>query len=314
MKADRSTFVLASVSLALVVAVFCSSFDVRLGMGQGEGVKLSYRSLGKGLPLFVIHDGPGLEKSLMYAGFDRLASDLQVVYYDQRGCGASPALTPLEPSSVQANVDDIEALRRYFRLPRVALAGQGWGAVLAMEYALKYGKYVDSMILVAPLSPLTPGPRLERLLDSLSPEQEQTVYEITANPTMSLVEKRERMMRAVMPLLFYRKEAMKYVNLAGTRYAPEVNIRTNEDLKSLDILGDIQRVEVPTLVVVGRHDVFTPMTDQMVYADGISGSCAVVFNNSGHFPFLEERNLFLNVARGFLLHGELPTLVSAGRR
>jgi hypothetical protein len=53
------------------------------------------------------------------------------------------------------------------------------------------------------------------------------------------------------------------------------------------------------------------MMDQMAYADGIGSSTAIVFNHSGHFPFLEERKLFTNVAKEFLLHGQLPALVWA---
>jgi proline iminopeptidase len=102
------------------------------------------------------------------------------------------------------------------------------------------------------------------------------------------------------------------VNLDEIRFAPDVNIRLNEDLKSVNMLRKLHAVDVPTLVIVGRNDILTPMMGQMVYADGIQNSCAIVFNDSGHFPFLEERELFTNVAKEFLLHGQLPTLVRAG--
>ncbi len=289
----------------------CSHPDMRLGMGDGEGVRLSYRVIGKGLPVVVIHDGPGFEKSLMYGGFDPLASDLRVIYYDQRGCGRSQPLSPVIPSTVEVNVEDLEALRRYFHLPRISLAAHGWGAVIAIEYARKYGKYVDSMILITPLSPFSPGPRLERVGDALSDEDRHRLLQITNHPALSMLEKREAVMRTIMPLLFYRKEGLDYVDLNEIRYAPDVNIRLNEDLRSLDLLRMLPAVDVPTLVVVGRNDILTPMMDQMAYADGIQSSCAIVFNDSGHFPFLEERKLFTSVAKEFLLHGQLPALVWA---
>jgi proline iminopeptidase len=312
MKANKLFCICLLLAGAGLVTTTCSNPDIRLGMGDGEGVRLSYRTIGRGAPLVVIHDGPGFEKSLMYGGFDPLASDLRVVYYDQRGCGRSQPLSPVIASTVEANVEDLEALRRYFRLPEMSLAAHGWGAVIAIEYARKYGKYVDSMILITPLSPFSPGPRLERVSEALSDEGRQRLLQITNNPRLSMLEKRETMMRVIMPLLFYRKEGLDYVNLDEIRYAPDVNIRLNEDLKSVDILRMLPTVDVPTLIVVGRNDILTPMMDQMAYADGISSSCAIVFNNSGHFPFLEERDLFVNVAKEFLLHGQLPALVWAG--
>jgi proline iminopeptidase len=311
MKAIKLPIGLLLSSVIGMLIVSCSNPDVRLGIGDGDGVRLSYRSIGKGPPVVVIHDGPGFEKSLMYGGFDPLASDLRIIYYDQRGCGRSQALSPVIPSTVEANVDDLEALRRYLHLPSMSLAGHGWGAVLAVEYARKYAKYVDSMILITPMSPFSPEPRLERVADALSAEDRQRILQVTNHPTMSLLDKREGMMRVIMPLLFYRKEGLEYVNLNEIRYAPDVSIRLSEDLKSLDILRLLSMVEVPTLVMVGRNDILTPMMDQMAYADGIRTSSAIVFNESGHFPFLEERKLFTNVAKEFFLHRQLPTLVWA---
>jgi proline iminopeptidase len=216
------------------------------------------------------------------------------------------------PSTVAANVEDLEALRRYFRLPQMSLAAHGWGAVIAIEYARKYGKYLDSMILITPLSPFSWGPRLERLTDALTAEDRHRLLQITNHPKLSMLEKRESIMRMTMPLLFHRKEGLDYVNLDEIRFAPDVNIRLNEDLKSIDMLRRLHAVDAPTLVIVGRNDILTPMMGQMVYADGIRNSCAIVFNDSGHFPFLEERELFTNVTKEFLLHGQLPTLVRAG--
>ena len=312
MKRDKGFFVLLlSLALGLLLGS-CSNPDVRLGTGDGEGVRLAYRAIGRGPAVVVIHDGPGFEKRLMYGGFDPLASDLRVIYYDQRGCGMSQPLSPTIPADLEANVEDLEALRRYFHLTSMSLAAHGWGALIALEYARKYGEYVDSIILITPISPFSPGPRIERVLDALSPEDRHRILEILNHPNLSLLERRESMMRAVMPLLFYRKEGMDYVNLDEIRYAPDVNIRVNEDIKSFNIRRVLPRVEVPTLVVVSRNDIFTPMMDQMAYADGITSSCAIVFNESGHFPFLEERKLFTRVAKEFLLHKQLPALVWAG--
>jgi proline iminopeptidase len=313
MKTDREFFVFLLLMALGVLVNSCSNPDVRLGMGDGEGVRLAYRAIGRGPAVVVIHDGPGFEKGLMYGGFDPLASDLRIIYYDQRGCGRSQPLSPVVPATLEASVEDLEALRRYFHLPRMSLAAHGWGAVIALEYARKYGQYLDSIILITPISPFSPGPRLERVLDELSPEDKHRILQIVNHPTLSMLEKREGMMRAVMPLLFYRDEGLAYVNLDEMRYAPDVNIRVNEDLKDFNIRRILPGVDVPTLVVVGRHDIFTPMMDQMAYADGIRSSCAIVFNDSGHFPFLEERELFTRVAKEFYLHRQLPALVWAGR-
>jgi len=59
---------------------------------------------------------------------------------------------------------------------------------------------------------------------------------------------------------------------------------------SLDWLGQMQ---VPTLVIGGRADwVMPPAQGAERLHTGIPGSELVIFENSGHFPFIEERDKF----------------------
>jgi proline iminopeptidase len=290
----------------------CARLDVRLGTGDGEGVRLSYRTVGEGEPLVVIHDGPGYEKSLMYPAFDGLASDLRVIYYDQRGCGQSQPLSSVTACTIADNVEDLEALRRYMYLPRISIAAHGWGVVIALEYARKYADRVESLMLITPISPFLPKPRLESVMEHLSPQARNDFVMLHNDPTLGLLEKREKEMRLIVPALFYNRGALRFIDLDHTRFSPEVNIRLGEELKSLDLFRVLDEIHVPTLVVVGRHDPATPVMDQMAYADGIETATAVVFNGSGHFPLLEQRSLFLKVAKEFLLHKRLPALVHLG--
>jgi proline iminopeptidase len=247
----------------------------------------------------------------MYSGFDKLSSDLRIIYYDQRGCGRSEPLSPVVSSTIADNVEDLEALRRYFHLERFSIAAHGWGAVIALEYARAHQEFVESIVLMTPISPFSPQPRDETMLDKLPTDVQQSVAEVMSQPTMSMLERKERIMRLVMPSLFHREEAARAVNLRRLRLSPDVNIRLSDELGSLDLFPVLGDITVPTLVVVGRHDITTPVRDQMAYADGIRSASAVVFNDSGHFPFVEERAFFMNVVREFLLRGRVPALVHA---
>jgi proline iminopeptidase len=282
-----------------------------MGIGDGDGVGLSYRIVGDGSPLVVIHDGPGYEKSLMYGGFDKLGSDLRVIYYDQRGCGRSEPLSPVTSSTIADNIEDLESLRRYFHLKKFSIAAHGWGAVIALEYARKYQEYIDSIVLLTPISPFAPQPHEDTMLDKLPAKVQQSVAEVMSQPTMTILERKERIMKLVMPSLFYRPEASRSVNFRRLRFSADVNIRLSDELGRLNLFPVLGEIKVPTLVVIGRHDLTTPVRDQMAYADGIRSASAVVFNNSGHFPFVEEQAFFMNVVREFLLKGRIPALVQA---
>jgi pimeloyl-ACP methyl ester carboxylesterase len=62
----------------------------------------------------------------------------------------------------------------------------------------------------------------------------------------------------------------------------------------------LNTIRVPTLVLVGRHDIFcSPMQAQIIH-QGIRSSKLAVFENSGHLPWLEEPDLFFSTVTDFL--------------
>jgi pimeloyl-ACP methyl ester carboxylesterase len=58
-------------------------------------------------------------------------------------------------------------------------------------------------------------------------------------------------------------------------------------------------VEAPTLVAVGRQDPEAPLPCSEELASGIPNALLVVFERSGHMPFIEEAGLFTNVLHNF---------------
>ncbi len=107
---------------------------------------LHYETVGSGPALIVVlHGGPGLTHDYLRPEWDRLASVGEVVYYDQRGCGANPASGAL---TWQAHVADIDRLIRSLRHGRpVFLAGSSWGAELALRYAYLHPGSADALVL-----------------------------------------------------------------------------------------------------------------------------------------------------------------------
>jgi proline iminopeptidase len=64
-----------------------------------------------------------------------------------------------------------------------------------------------------------------------------------------------------------------------------------------DRLGEIQ---VPALICVGRYDPQTPVACSEELAGGIPGAQLVIFENSGHYPFTEEREHLMRILAEFL--------------
>jgi proline iminopeptidase len=297
--------------LLAILAFSCSSQEARMGMAGDDGARLSYRVVGQGEVLVVIHDGPGGEKSIMYDGFDALGGGMKIVYYDQRGCGRSEPLAAGQSCTIEDNVRDLEALSSYLHLDGFSIAAHGWGAVIAVEYAREHPDRVDAIVLITPVSPHEPGFHLDGLMGRLSEDSQMHVRAVLDNPFASMLEKREQFVRAVLPLLFYDQGAMDRADLESFRYSPDVDSRLSAELKSFDLYARLDGVRIPTLVIAGRHDVLTPLSEQMAYVERIGTSRAVVFNESAHFPFLEENQAFLSHVKAFVHDGGIPPLAHA---
>jgi proline iminopeptidase len=66
---------------------------------------------------------------------------------------------------------------------------------------------------------------------------------------------------------------------------------------SVDRLGTIA---CPVRLACGRHDVFTSHPQSFRVADRVKGAQVVIFEDSGHFPWLDEPDRFFAVVEGWL--------------
>ena len=80
----------------------------------------------------------------------RLEENMTVVYYEQRGCGRSEAPQDDGEYSINTLVEDLEELRKQLHVEKINLLGYSFGGQLCLEYALKYPKNVEQMVLQAP--------------------------------------------------------------------------------------------------------------------------------------------------------------------
>jgi proline iminopeptidase len=112
----------------------------------GDGHRLAYDVAGQGLPAVVLHGGPGAATSPAYWPLFDL-SWYRVVLYDQRGCGRSTAINPLQHNTTQHLVADLERLREHLGIGRWLLLGGSWGATLALAYAQAHPQRVAGLVL-----------------------------------------------------------------------------------------------------------------------------------------------------------------------
>ena len=114
----------------------------------GDGHALYYEQSGKpnGVPVLVIHGGPGSGSSPMQRRFFD-PRFYRIILYDQRGAGQSRPSGELNGNTITHLIDDVEKLRQHFGIARWHVFGGSWGSTLALGYAQKYPAPVLSLTL-----------------------------------------------------------------------------------------------------------------------------------------------------------------------
>jgi proline iminopeptidase len=273
----------------------------REGTVPVAGAALYYRDIGSGLPIIILHGGPGFDHQYLLPDMDRLADDYRLIYYDQRG--RSKSVWSVQPTavSIQSEIDDLEALRADLHLEQAALLGHSWGGLLAMEYALRHPERVSHLILLntCPASyddfkvfeqrlaarNAEDAERM-RVLESLSAFAEgdlqtrATYYRLYFQPTLRPPVLLDRLVEHLE--VGWTKESVLTARATTGRLFPET-----VELPGYNLLPELTRLRMPTLVLHGDYD-FVPVACAAHIAEAIPGACLVVLRDCGHFSYMER--------------------------
>lgn len=122
-------------------------FDQKvIEVGEGHRVFVEQCGNPQGVPVLVLHGGPGGGCSpAMRRYFD--PEHYRVVLFDQRGCGRSRPHASVEANTTWDLIGDIETIRQALGIERFILFGGSWGATLALIYAISHPSRVTALAL-----------------------------------------------------------------------------------------------------------------------------------------------------------------------
>jgi proline iminopeptidase len=268
------------------------------------GASLYAREIGRGQAVIVLHGGPDFDHAYLLPDLDRLKDSYRLVYYDQRGRGRSAAGVRPEDVTLQSEVDDLDAVRRHFGLDSATLLGHSWGALLALEYALRYPTRVSHLILMnpAPVSVSDLAVMRKAYLEKLGadaelqkeivasaayqagdPEAVTARYRIHFKPALKRPEDYEKLMAAMKAQFASQGKA----GILEARAAEDRLYKDTWQLPGYDLLPRLRSLRIPTLVLTGDHD-FIPVEVSEHIANAIPGAELVTLADCGHFAYLER--------------------------
>jgi proline iminopeptidase len=288
-----------------------------------DGVRLWYRVAGRAAasadPVVFLHGGPG-GNSFDFAALagPGLEPRLRMVYLDQRGSGRSERPWSGE-YSIARLVEDVEGVRQALGVPRIALLAHSFGGTLALEYAARYPQRVSRLVYVDGLwnAPSQCRHRRDRLAQEYPAELARVLAD-TLQPDGSRLSDCELEFRA---LGDEAREAFNDAGLFRTAAARALHdsldaasgLRNTHELSgalfeagllSYHFTGH-DRLVMPVLVIAGRHDHQGGLEPQRDLARLLPRATFVEYEESGHFPYLDETARFTRDVVRFL-GGESP--------
>jgi proline iminopeptidase len=271
-------------------------FDV-----EGMGLAPSGLGMVANEPCFVLHGGPGLDHSYFKPWLSPLAHAMQLIYVDHRGTGRSERV-PLETCTIEQMADDLEELRKHLGLDKVSVLGNSFGGMWALVYALRYPESLSRLILVT----TTPSHEFYQAAEKeiaarATPEQKATMPTLFEG-TVTTDEQFKRWWDVMLPLYFahwdpVRGQQMIERGVDNPLVAAHMFAHV---IPAYDVRARLGEIRVPVLVIAGRHDWVTPVGESEQLAERIADAQLVVFEESGHMPFIEEQAAFVETVRRFV--------------
>ncbi len=258
-------------------------------------------------PIIAVNGGPGLSHVYMIQNdvwTRRIAEHRQVIFYDQRGTGASRKLRPGAEQTMAAQVADLEAVRASLHADKVDLIGDSYGGLLASAYAAAHPEHVHALILSDSAAPGLPKlhPRLEEVFPDIIAQTKEQVEKLHGQDNAD-AKAADLDLRAHFRMIFYSQELCdRYLaNVPDLGFAPATGDAVSKAIANLDLTAQMARFHFPTLVLQGRFDLNVTPDVSWTVAHTIPGAQLVWFEKSGHLPYYEEPDKYATVVNQFLL-------------
>jgi proline iminopeptidase len=278
-----------------------------------NGARIWYQIRGRGEPVVVIPGGPGSSHVYLTPWLDGLSKVQELVYFDAFGRGKSSRARKREEYSLQRDVDDLEGLREALGFAQWSVLGHSYGGVVAQAYALQHPDSVAKLVLVDTLYDTemcqANNDNSNYEFRNQFPERWEKLMAIRRQGGISISPEHMKAYDIPRELLFFfdssnvskrRSDAFNtdvYYQMVGD----DGDFAIGGDLGRFDFKGDLKTLKMPVLIIAGRYDRISIPRFAVRYKDYAPQAAFVMFEKSGHYPFIEEQAKFMEVLLRFLM-------------
>jgi pimeloyl-ACP methyl ester carboxylesterase len=252
---------------------------------------------GDGPPLLFLHGLGGIWQNwlLNLPAFMRAH---RVVAVDLPGFGQSEM--PAGKISLPGVAHTVDALCGELGLEEPVVVGNSMGGFVGAELAVSFPTRVSKLVLVA-----AAGLSTEYLLREplLAGARAWAVLTARTGVRAEIAVSRPRLRRAALQVVVRYPERLSVplaIELVRGANAPGF-IPAFDALMRHSFRDNLERIEIPVLIVWGRNDILVPVDDAEMYEHLIGENAhSVIFEDTGHLPMLERPSRFNDLLARFI--------------
>lgn len=280
-----------------------------------DGTTLHVRAAGpQGAPTLVFLHGITLDLTTWYYQWTAFSDRYRCVLYDARAHGRSDP-PPSGDHSLEAMAKDLKAvLDAAVPSGPTVLIGHSMGGMTILAFAEQFPEELGDRVRSVVLVDTAASDVLREVFGGLGARVGSALRRVgkryTTRPDLA-----ERLRRRV------QRFGTDFAFLIGwvTNFGPDASpthvehvtrlaasapvavwTHTLQSLLEMDLGHAIQRVTVPTLVVVGDRDLLTPKASARALRAALPDARAVVITGAGHISMMERHRVFNQVLEGYL--------------
>jgi 3-oxoadipate enol-lactonase len=256
---------------------------------SANGIQVNYTLEGPAdAPVVTMSHSLATDLSMWDPQAKALARRYRVLRYDTRGHGGTDA--PAGAYSLTQLADDARELLRALGIARTHWIGLSMGGMIGQALALSSPELFRSLSLCDTSSriPADAKPVWDERISTVESKGMDPMVEPTVARwfTAKFIETRKDVVDPVRDMI-RRTPSKGYV---GCCHA----------IRALDLTDRLKAITLPTLIIVGKQDMGTPVAASEAIHQQIKGSELVVLDPAAHLSNLEQPEAFTNALEQFL--------------
>ena len=318
--ANRSAILLPLVVLVLALSTGELVADPPTGaaLREGEytaelnGMKLWFKVSGAGPVCLMPTPAWGPSSDLYFRTLKSMERTFTIVYIDSRGTGRSGRAKTLQEYHWDHLVGDLEAMRAYLRQEKVWLMGHSEGGEQVLKYAATHPSRVKGLVLLSTGAVLD-GRHKADVRKRMASRKREPWYDAAAkafemNPRTD--QEMTQMFEATLP--FYWSDPKKAEPFRSDFAAMSASVvafvgATKSERTVFDVRAELKHVTAPALIVVGEDDFVCSPESATILHLALPNSKLLLIEDAGHFPWMEQPEVFNARVPEFLATMNVPT-------